>query len=132
MATKSRVGSGNISGTGVTVRIVVGIILLALAIFRFVVGFWAGVFVTAGIVAFMTAFTRTCPATTAWNLWFGGGSSPAPKRLTGGGPEPGQSSASAKGSSGGHGRSESEKRDASGAESGSGGGKHGGDSDKDQ
>ncbi|MHB8927907.1 MAG: YgaP family membrane protein [Bacillota bacterium] len=132
MATRSRIGSGNVGSTGFTVRVVGGLILLAIPMFRFIVGFWAGVFVTAGIVALLSAFTRTCPATAAWNMWFrGGGSSPAPKRLTGGGPEPGQGS-SERSSGGGHSQSGPEKRDAPGPESFSGSGKQGGDSDKDR
>ncbi|MHB0886044.1 MAG: YgaP family membrane protein [Bacillota bacterium] len=133
MPTRSRVGTGNVSGTGFTVRVVVGLILLALVVFRFVLGFWAGVFVTAAVVMFTTAFTRTCPLTSAWHLWFsGGGGSPAPKRMTGGGPGP-QSERGREQQGreqGGQGPS-TEKRGAPGAESFSGSSKHQGDGDKD-
>jgi len=128
MATQSKVGSGNVSGTGFTARIVVGLILLAIPIFRFIVGFWAGVFATAGVVALLSAFTRTCPLSAAWNMWFGGGSAPAPKRLTGsgGGDERSGSEKRAGGTTG-----SGEERVAPGAESFSGSSKHPGDSDKD-
>ncbi|HEY3315801.1 MAG TPA: DUF2892 domain-containing protein [Bacillota bacterium] len=111
MANRSGV-VGNVSSSGVVTRTVIGIVLLALPLFRLVRGFWAGAFFIGGIESILSAYTRTCPLSAAWNMWFGsrGGAKPfgeqtAPPRYTGGGPKPGQSGS--QGDRGGRGQGQS-------------------------